>query len=58
MKTVCHCHSKAIAFIKVDLTDNLGSLWNSSQNNISPPAACMEIGIQINNNIYLTKERN
>ena len=27
---------------KVDLTDNLGSPWNISQNKVTPYAACME----------------
>ena len=27
---------------KVDLTDNLGSPWNISQNKVAPYAACME----------------
>ena len=36
------CHNLAIEFIKVDLTDNLGSPWNISQNKVAPYAACME----------------
>ena len=36
------CHNMAIEFIKVDLTDNLGTPWNISQNNVVPYAACME----------------
>ena len=27
---------------KVDLTDNLGSPWNISQNKVAPYATCME----------------
>ena len=32
----------AIEFIKVDLTDNLGSHWNISQNKVAPYAALPE----------------
>ena len=32
----------AIDFIKVDLTGNLGSPWNISQNKVVPYADCME----------------
>ena len=28
--------------IKVDLTDDLGSPWNISQNKVAPYVACME----------------
>ena len=35
-------HNMAIEFIKVNLTDHLGSPWNISQNKIAPYAACME----------------
>ena len=49
----------AIEFTKVDLTDNLGSPWNISQNKVAPYAACMEKkGIQMNNTVYTSKEKN
>ena len=43
----------AIEFIQVDLTDNLGSPWNISQNKVAHYA-----GIQINNTVYTSKEKN
>ena len=52
-------HNMAIEFIKVVLTDNLGSPWNISQTKIAPYAACMvKIGIQMNNAVYTSKDKN
>ena len=35
-------HNMAIEFIKIDLTDYLGSPWSISQNKVAPYAACTE----------------
>ena len=50
----------AIEFIKVDLTDNLGSPWNISQNKVAPYICSLhgKIGIQMNNTVYTSKEKN
>ena len=49
-----------IEFIKIDLTDPLGSPWNISlMNKIAPYTACMEkYEIQTNNTVYTSKEKN
>ena len=53
------CHNMAIEFIKSDLTDHLGSIWNILLHKIAPYATCMKkMGIQINNTVYKTNRKN
>ena len=47
----------AMEFIKVDLTDNLGSPWNISQKKVAPYAACMENRNSNDNTVYTSKEK-